>query len=339
MSQTNRQITFVAEREAEVRHAPPPADPPAANAVRLRTRYTLVSPGTELACYRGTESWAPFPHVPGYAASGRVTAIGSNVEGVAEGDLVFCYNPHSDISDVDLDVWFVTPLAESDLRLAPFVRLAAVSITALQTAPPQLGDRVVVQGLGPVGNFAAQLFTLSGAEVVGVDVSPTRLELARQCGIKHVVNAAESDPVEAVKDLLGGKGAATVVEATGLPDLCLTATKMVAPGGGVVLLGSPRGSFRGDATELLRRVHLWDFGCVRLDGAHEWRIPIKPQPFVRHSISRNCELLLNLIRDNRLKVEPLLTRTATPEEAQDVYRRLLEEPDEHLVTLFDWSAG
>lgn len=85
----------------------------------IRTKCSLVSAGTELAIYKGTESWATLPTAPGYAA---------------------------------------------------------------------------------------QLFALSGANVIGVDISDGRIECARRCGLEHTINPSKVDLKQTVMDLTGGGG-------------------------------------------------------------------------------------------------------------------------------------
>ena len=65
--------------------------------VLIRTHYSLISPGTELACLSGRESWAKLPFIPGYAGCGEVLAVGSEVKDVKVGDLVFSYTKHASI--------------------------------------------------------------------------------------------------------------------------------------------------------------------------------------------------------------------------------------------------
>lgn len=313
-----------------------PALPP--GAVRVANETSIVSAGTELAIYKGTESWAPLPYVPGYGAVGRIAELSKEAprEGFAAGDRVFCYGGHRTSNVVnggDLLVGVPAGLAPEH---AVFARIGAVSITALRVSPPELGDVVVVLGLGLVGNLAAQLFARSGATVVCADICARRLELARQCGLRHVVDSSKEDLKASVMALSGGKGARTVVEATGVPAMAESAFAYAAPNGDVVLLGSPRGEYRGDLTALLNKVHLWGCGCVTLKGAHEWRFPLKPAEGAKHSIQRNVEILLGLLAAGDLNVAPLLTHLLPPAECQTAYQGLLNHKDVFGGVVFDW---
>jgi len=305
----------------------------------VRTEKTLVSPGTELAIYRGTEGWAPLPYNPGYASTGVVEAVGSAAKGWSVGDRVFSYSSHKSCAKVSTS-GVVAKIPEGlALEEAVFARMAAVSISALRVSPPELGDFAAVQGLGLVGNLAAQLYSLSGANVIGIDLCSKRLALAKACGVRFQADPSKGDVKEQVMKISGGKGAATVVEATGVPAMVEKAFELAAKTGDVVLLGSPRGKCERDVTELLNKVHLWGNGCVNLKGAHEWRYPLKPSEGCKHSLQRNCEILLDLISTGALKIKPLITQIVGPSECQSVYQGLLNEKDKYTGVVFDWTKA
>ncbi len=309
------------------------------NELLVKSERTLVSPGTELSIYRGTEWWAPLPFNPGYASTGVVEALGSEVKGWSVGDRVFSYCSHSAYVKTSTSGILAKVPEGLALEEAVFARMAAVSISALRVSPPELGDYVVVQGLGLVGNLAAQLYSLSGANVIGVDICEKRLALAKACGVRFQVNPSKGDLKEQVMKITGGKGASTVVEATGIPSMVEPAFALVEKRGDLVLLGSPRGKCEADITPLLNKVHLWDAGCINLKGAHEWRFPLKHSDGCKHSIQRNCEILLDLIATGALKVKPLITQTVAPSECQTVYQGLMNEKDKYTGVVFDWRKA
>ena len=77
---------------------------------------------------------------------------------------------------------------------------------------------VVVAGCGPIGlGMIAGAAAKYPAEVIALDMSPAKLELAKKCGATHTVNIAEQDPVQFVKDLTDGYGADVYLEGTGHP--------------------------------------------------------------------------------------------------------------------------
>jgi threonine dehydrogenase-like Zn-dependent dehydrogenase len=176
---------------------------------------------------------------------------------------------------------------------------------------------------------------LSGAEVLGVDLSPHRLEVARSCGIPNVINPSTEDLAGAVRDWTGGKGARIVVEAIGRSELAAQAVELTGRHGEVVLLGSPRARVTMDVTPMLSRLHLL---AIRMIGALEWTYPLDPTERAHFSIRENYGQLLRWILDDRLVVEPLISQVLLPRDCQQAYDGLLNRKDEYLGAIFDWSG-
>ncbi|MGV3622513.1 MAG: zinc-dependent alcohol dehydrogenase [Archangium sp.] len=89
--------------------------------------------------------------------------------------------------------------------------------SGLKWAELQPGETVAVWGCGPVGLMAQKMARVMGAsKVIGVDILPYRLRRAAETAGSTVINASEVDPVEAVRQLTGGRGADVVVEAIGM---------------------------------------------------------------------------------------------------------------------------
>ena len=61
-------------------------------------------------------------------------------------------------------------------------------------------------------------------------------------------------------------------------------------------------------------------------------------PFVKHSMERNSEIAMELIRSGALKVGPLHTHTLSPAEAETAYRGLQHSKETYVGVLFDWTT-
>ena len=319
----------VEETEAEIAAGP--------GEIVVRTLYSCVSAGTELAKLTG-EQEVEYPFVPGNRAVGEVVSVGAGVTRVKPGDIAFTHAPH--VSHAKEKRFMVRIPDGVPLNHAATLGMSLVSITAVRVGQPELGDWAVVFGMGMVGNFCAQLYALSGAEVVAVDVSKARLEVARKCGIPHVVNATDGDAADQVLKLTGGRGAEFVVEATGDPSVFETATSVARRGGEVILLGSPRRELQRDLTPALQKVHLWrDHGSLTLKGAHEWRYPLYEDAWAKHSLERNARVILRLMQQGRLHVDPLVSHVLPPEDAPRAFRGLLKDNAAWIGVVFDWTAA
>ena len=110
--------------------------------------------------------------------------------------------------------------------------------------------------MGLVGNFAAQLFRLAGAEVIATDLSELRRQKARACGIDNVVNPDQQDLREAVMEWTGGKGVGIAVEAIGLSEVIHQTVMLTQRFGEFILLGNPRARAVFDATPMLLQIHI-----------------------------------------------------------------------------------
>jgi len=312
-------------------------DAPGPEDVFIEISHSLVSPGTELACLSGTESWARIPFLPGYAGVGQVIAVGDAVGGDRVGDTVFSYTKHASIDQARV-LTVPVPTGLDPLKVV-FARMAAVSITALRVSQAEMGDHVAVIGLGLVGNLAAQLFTLAGCDVIGIDLSARRCQLALECGVRHAINPREVDQKEFIADVTGGAMCETVVEAIGLSPVAVKAGELAGKQGEVILLGSPRAPHETDVTPLLQTVHLWNAGCISYKGAHEWRYPrLRDEGgWAKHSIQRNVEIILGLIAEGRLAVELLLTHVLSPRDAASGYVGLRDDKDGYMGVVLNWT--
>jgi S-(hydroxymethyl)glutathione dehydrogenase/alcohol dehydrogenase len=89
--------------------------------------------------------------------------------------------------------------------------------SAIDWAGVKGGETVAVFGCGPVGLMAQKVAWLRGAKrVIGVDIQEYRLTTARKTAKSETINAAEVDPIEAIRDLTEGRGAEVCVDAVGM---------------------------------------------------------------------------------------------------------------------------
>jgi 2-desacetyl-2-hydroxyethyl bacteriochlorophyllide A dehydrogenase len=302
--------------------------------VVIRTRVTLISPGTELANWQGklhmgmdTPRWFPMTQV-GYANVGEVVAAGGEA-GVEPGRRVYSMGTHASVVRIDAHERFCVPVPDdlTDER-AVFVRLANVSMTTMRTTVARGGDRVAVIGLGLIGNLAAQVFQACGMEVHGVDLSPARREIAERCGIR-AVHGPEALPEMARRHRL-------VVEATGSAEALASSIGLAQNGGEVVMIGAPWGGGE-NAVPSSRITRDLFYRFLTLRSGSEWELPRQPVPQLADSIVANIHTGLGWLRDGRLRVDPLITHRLPPAEIQHAYERLLDSKDEYLGVILRWS--
>ena len=169
--------------------------------------------------------------------------------------------------------------------------LASVLKANTEITPVSLGDSVVVYGLGPMGQLHIQAAKLLGAkQVIGIDLLPSRLEIARGCGADAVVHAGEEDPLEAVRRLTGGEGVDIVMVAVGgaAEAPCTeNAVKMAAFGGKINVF---TGTYP-ERTVTIDPNHI-HYKELSLTGTRSYNI-------------RTFEMALDLLASGRIDVEPI----------------------------------
>lgn len=146
------------------------------------------------------------------------------------------------------------------------------ALHAIDRAEIRLGDRVVIQGAGPVGLSACALAVASGAAWVGViDSVPHRLDAARRMGADACLSLG--DAPTGVRAATGGRGADVVIEATGSPQAIPEGCALARDGGRYVVVGqyTDNGSVEINPHWDINRKHLDIRGCWGSDLSHVWR--------------------------------------------------------------------
>ena len=106
-----------------------------------------------------------------------------------------------------------------------------------RTTKVEPGSSMAVIGCGGIGLSAIQGGRIAGAnKVIAVDMNPSKLELAQALGATHVVNPADGDAVEQIRELTGG-GVHNSFEAVGLKDTAEQAYRMLRSGGTATVIG------------------------------------------------------------------------------------------------------
>ncbi len=305
---------------------------PGAGQVILRARRTLISPGTERAFYLGLDNTdAAYPLYPGYSFIGEVEACGAGVTTLRAGDRVACPAQHASHAVVDASACHTLPDALSDEEAA-FFNLLAIAMQGVRKARIELGESVVVLGAGIIGILALRLAQLSGGlPVIGVDLDADRLALARRVGADDVIPGS-ADLAAELRARLGSAGAQVVIEATGAPQLVVTAFQLAADKGRVVLLGSPRGDT--ERVNFYRDVHRKGLQII---GAHEITRPLQensPGYWTQISEHRVC---LELLARRRVDVTPLTTHRYNWRKFPDAYKHLADWDKEALGILIEWT--
>ena len=214
--------------------------------------------------------------------------------------------------------------------------MATIAITAIRNSNIELGDFVLVTGLGAIGNLAAQLAQLQGAIVIATDIDEHRIALAQQSGICYAINSKRENLREKIMEITNNSLISTYIDATGASAVINENLDNIQLFGEVILLGSPRAPFETNLTKTFQHFHLLPH-CLSLKGALEFSYPTHQQDFVKHSLERNASIVLNLIKENKLLIKPIYSHKISPLEAQSAYDGLKNTPNEFIGVVFDWT--
>ena len=212
-------IVMIGEQQVELRQeqvSPLPED-----GLLVRTRMSLISTGTECICYRGDleegthwAGWVKYPFYPGYSNVGTVERVGEAVEGYEVGDRVFSTASHQQLHIVEPPVNKIPDYIAD--KSAIWSKLGTIAQTGVRRARLELGDRVVIIGLGPLGQLLTQYTRVMGAgEVLAVDPVESRLAVAAAHGATQTFAGTAADALPFVAGHTGGRLADVVFDATG----------------------------------------------------------------------------------------------------------------------------
>lgn len=324
-------IAFVAPGRAELEAFAIPKPQP--GKVLLQTLCTLVSRGTERACLLGQVANAHFPCYLGYSAVAKILDSGG-VDGFQAGDRVAVYHS-SHASHLLKDPADLVPIESPNLASeeAVFAIVAAMGLQGLRKLRTELGESVVVMGLGLLGSFALQCARLSGAvPLLGIDGAESRRRLAIQVGADAVFHHETPDLAAKIIDLTRG-GAQAVLEVTGNPEAIKQGLGFMAPQGRIALVGCSR-----TPTTDLDFYHLVHRPGISIIGAHNFVRPARDTYPGHWTMRADMAMLLRLFTARRIQVKPYITEIVAPEQAPAVFQALAQDGASPTIgTIFRWS--
>lgn len=119
---------------------------------------------------------------------------------------------------------------------APLFCAGVTVYRAVKRAGVKPGQRVAIFGIGGLGHLALQIARSFGAEVIAVDISDDKLELARSLGAKHTLNAKTADVVKEIRKLGRVHAAIVTSAAKSAYDMAFSSVRQ---GGALVAVGLP----------------------------------------------------------------------------------------------------
>ena len=275
----------------------------------------------------------------GYSLAGMIVESGPEAGQYPTGSRVACAGAglanHADYNVVPKNLTVPIPDGVSD-EDAAFVTLGAIALQGVRVTQPTLGERVVVMGLGLIGQLTVQLLKANGCRVIGYDPNPAKVALARELGADV---ATSDDILAATMAATGGAGAdAVVVTASAKSSTPTnTAAELSRMKGRVVIVGMVGMQLDRDLfykRELDLRLSM-SYGPGRYDPAYEEEGHDYPLPFVRWTEQRNMAAFLELVAEGRVTPAKLVTHRFPIDRAEDAYA-MLDTDEPYLAILLTY---
>ena len=258
----------------------------------------------------------------GYCNVGRVVAVGRGVTEFQVGDRVASNGNHAEYVCVPQNLCAKVPDNVSDEEAA-FTVIGSIALQGIRNLNPQLGETVVVVGLGLVGLVAAQLLRANGCNVIGTDFDQQKVDIANEFGVTAINPGKGVDPVKFVESQTNGIGAdGVLITASAKTDevihqACLMSRKR----GRIILVGVVGLNMRRDdfyKKELSFQVSC-SYGAGRYDEEYENKGHDYPFAYVRWTEKRNFQAILGAIANGGLNVKKLITEIVDLEKYGEIY--------------------
>ena len=248
------------------------------------------------------------PLALGYCNVGRIIEVCD--DSFVVGERVVSNGNHAEIVAVGKNLCAKIPDNVSD-EAASFTVLSSIGLQGIRLAKPTLGETVVVTGLGLIGLLTVQMLVAQGCRVLGIDVDPKRLELAKLFGAEIANPNHGEDIIDKANAFSGGLGvdAVIITASTKSNEPVSQAAKMCRQRGRIVLVGVVGLSLnRADfyEKELTFQVSC-SYGPGRYDAQYEQKGQDYPVGYVRWTEQRNFEAVLNMLSNGSINVKPLIS--------------------------------
>lgn len=351
-------VRFSGPRQVRVVTTDPERLPP--GHVRLRTRYSGISAGTELTAYRGTNPYltrvwdadtrlftdgdeadgaatggsrggVAYPVDGwGYSEVGEVVEVADGVTDPAPGDLVWGIWGHRSEAVLPAERLAghqvpdgIEPLAAS------FTRVGAIALNAVLAADLHLGETVAVFGQGVIGLLTTRLATLSGAGVIAVDGIAARRKAAEWHGALAAIPPAGA--AEEIRRRTGGAGADVAIEVSGAYPALHEAIRSVTVAGRVVASGFYQGD--GVGLRLGEEFHhnRVELVCSQIGG-------VPPRLAPRWTPDRLQRVFLAQLAAGAVDVTGLVSHVVPVAEAAAAYHLLDTRPGDALQVVLEFGT-
>jgi threonine dehydrogenase-like Zn-dependent dehydrogenase len=334
-----RQVRIERSRECGVVEVPPPQI--AARTVLARTRCCSLLM-ENVAEWVGTDPrlrqpghpyYQGFPYVMDSEIVAEVVAVGSEVQGVQEGDRFVTYGKMNELHTFDPQTsWTRLPPGVAD-EAAVSLPFSGTSLQCVRRAQIGLGEDVVVIGQGPMGLLVTMWAAKAGAgRLIVADRYARRLEVAREMGATETIEAGREDVAERVRDLTASVGADIVIDAGNTARTFNLALELAREKGRVVVLSFHTQPITID--DITKEFYHKELDIIATRGtgpSGAYRSPL-----VRWTSRDNLRLIAQWMGEGRIHPERLITHRLPLSELQQGLESVEGKAAEVVKVLLEW---
>lgn len=313
------------------------------NSVKIKNAVTTLSCGTERALITANPNVSPtsgprdaktyFPVLSGYSNSGTVLEVGKNVKNVKVGDRVALYwGHHCDINVVNSSQ--IVKIEDENITFSEGALsfISTFPMAALRKTGLEIGESMLIMGLGTLGLIAVKLARAAGAvPIIAVDLVKERRDAAIRAGADFAFSPTDEDFSQKIKNITHG-GVKCAIEVTGVGKGLDETLDCMAKFGRVALLGCTRDS--NFTIDYYRKVHA---PGITLVGAHTLARPDVESHHGYFTHIDDMKAVLSLMSMGRVNLAELVRETYSPTQCTEVYARLVSDKNFPTVVQFDWS--
>ncbi|MDD4890955.1 MAG: zinc-binding alcohol dehydrogenase [Phycisphaerae bacterium] len=301
-------------------------------ALDVQTRASAVSVGTEMGFVRAMKAATQGRRAAGYSAAGVVRGVGPEAKGNFQvGQRVAVYGgPYvRHASRLAVPWTLANPIPDNvSFEEAAFCGIGAIAMHSLRRGAFTAGERVVIVGMGILGQIEEQMLRAWGVRTLCVDRHDENISLARAMGAPEVLDSRKDDVAAAVASFSPGGADGVIMNGNLEPPGSEEAAAWTRERGRIVMVGGgteirfPRPPvFDKEIDLLISRAG----GPGRYDDQYEKGGQDLPIGFVRWTEGRNCGEFLAMVSAGQINMKGLITHPFPHERAEDAFR-LLDSP-------------
>ena len=284
--------------------------------VCIKTLYTAISPGTELAAYKGDPPLRPtkkiFPRLLGYCNVGKIINIGSKVKNWSIGNLVLNHTAHQTYNILNTSELICKIPYDAYLPDIATTYLFHLGYSACLEAKLVAGHDVGIIGLGTLGLTSGAIASLFGANVYGFSKYIKNNAHTKRFGFKNIISKT-SDNFKNAADIV-------ITTSNSWSDWRL-ALQIARPGGTIAVLGFPGRNQTKVEFNPLSSEYFYDkqLKIVSCGYSPDYDIPKKD---LRFTLKRNCQFLISSILEGQLPASKLVIEVVSANKLETVYNKM-----------------